>query len=156
MNTANKEWRKYQKESKTTIKNQIKQYLIAGPSIVRTTTFFLPPNSPNIPNIPNIPSSESSTSDSASSNLLVSNSSSLLSVEIPTIAPNAPAQHKSSTLIREAEAKITEYEHLMANTSDKDLRYQIYEKLKEAHTVVEKERNHLSLLKRYAAAQEKY
>lgn len=81
MNTANKEWRKYQKES----------------------------------------SSESSTSDSASSNLLVSNSSSLLSVEIPTIAPNAPAQHKSSTLIREAEAKITEYEHLMANTSDKDL-----------------------------------
>ncbi|RIB10326.1 hypothetical protein C2G38_2043585 [Gigaspora rosea] len=88
MNTANKEWRKYWKESETTIKNQINQYLIASPSIVRTTTFFLPPNSPNIPNIP---SSESSTSDSASSNLLVSNSSSLLSVEIPTIAPNAPA-----------------------------------------------------------------
>ncbi|CAG8530480.1 7001_t:CDS:2, partial [Gigaspora margarita] len=97
MNTANKEWRKYRKESETTIKNQIKQYLIASPSIVRTTTFFLPPNLPNIPNIPNIPSSESSTSDSAT-------------------------QHKSSTLIREAEAKITEYEHLMANTSNKDLR----------------------------------
>ncbi|CAG8775279.1 3550_t:CDS:1, partial [Gigaspora rosea] len=110
------------------------------PSIVRTTTFFLPPNSPNIPNIPNIPSSESSTSDS---NLLISNSSSLLSVEIPTIASNAPAQHKSLILIREAEAKITEYEYLIANTSDKDLQYQIYEKLKEAHAVVEKERNRL-------------
>ncbi|CAG8615789.1 15242_t:CDS:2, partial [Gigaspora rosea] len=45
-------------------------------------------------------------------------------------------QHKSLILIREAEAKITEYEHLMANTSDKDLRYQIYEKLKEAHAMI--------------------
>ncbi|CAG8523402.1 4406_t:CDS:2 [Acaulospora morrowiae] len=118
MDAANKEWCKYQKESEATIKNQINQYLIASPSIVRTTAFFLPPNSLDLP------SSELSTSNSAGSKLLVSDSSSLLLNKTP-IAPNAPAQRKSLMLIQEAEAKITKYEHLLINTSDKDLRYEI-------------------------------
>ncbi|CAG8766147.1 9848_t:CDS:1, partial [Dentiscutata erythropus] len=41
--------------------------------------------------LPNIHSLESSTSNSTSSRLSASNSSSLLSVEISTIAPNTPA-----------------------------------------------------------------
>ncbi|CAG8766150.1 9849_t:CDS:2 [Dentiscutata erythropus] len=44
----------------------------------------------------------------------------------------------------------------MANASDKDLRCQIYEKLKEIRAVIEKERKNISLLKRHAATQEKY
>ncbi|CAG8576268.1 3587_t:CDS:1 [Acaulospora morrowiae] len=114
MDAANKEWRKYWKKSEATIKNQINQYLIASLSIVRTTAFFLPPNSLDLP------SSELSTSNSAGSKLLVSDSSSLLLNKTP-IAPNAPAQCKSLMLIQEAEVKITEYEHLLINTSDKDL-----------------------------------
>ncbi|CAG8802831.1 26651_t:CDS:1, partial [Dentiscutata erythropus] len=88
MNAANKKWQKYKKESEATIKNQINQYLIASPSIVRTTTFFL------LPSLPNIHSLESSTSNSASSRLLAPNSSSLLLVEIPIIISNTLAQHK--------------------------------------------------------------
>ncbi|CAG8551482.1 10016_t:CDS:2, partial [Racocetra fulgida] len=73
-----------------------------------------------------------------------------------TIASNAPAQRNSLTLIQEAESKVTEYKHLLSSTSDKDLWCQIYEKLKDTRTVIEKKRNHLSLFKRHAVSQEKY
>ncbi|CAG8765842.1 5500_t:CDS:1, partial [Gigaspora rosea] len=43
------------------------------------------------------------------------------------------AQHQALNLIKEAEAKANEYEYLLLNTSDKDLRSHIYEKLKDSH-----------------------
>ncbi|CAG8667746.1 6714_t:CDS:2 [Dentiscutata erythropus] len=85
-----------------------------------------------------------------------STSSSLLSDEILTVTPNAPVQQKSLMQIKDAKAKITEYEYLLTNTNDKDLRYQIFEKLKDARAIIEKEISHLSLLKHHAASQGKY
>ncbi|CAG8648848.1 7525_t:CDS:1, partial [Dentiscutata erythropus] len=63
--------------------------------------------------------------------------------------------HQALSLIKEAKTKINEYEYLLINTSDKDLRHQIYGKLKDSCAIIEKEKKHLSTLKRHAVSQAK-
>ncbi|KAF0551617.1 retrotransposable element [Gigaspora margarita] len=73
-------------------------------------------------------------------NSLSSHLSSRLSNEESDLAPNASAQRQALNLIKEAEAKANEYEGLLLNTSDKDLRSHIYEKLKDSRAIIEREK----------------
>ncbi|CAG8839513.1 36650_t:CDS:2, partial [Gigaspora margarita] len=54
------------------------------------------------------------------------------------LAPNASAQHQALNLIKEAESKVNKYE-----------------KLKDSCVIIEKEKKHLSSLKRHAVSQAK-
>ncbi|CAG8465210.1 11689_t:CDS:1 [Dentiscutata erythropus] len=110
MNTANKECQKYRKEPEIEIRKLINQYLAASSPIIQIANFFLPPNLP------------SSRSLNSNSNVNSDTNSTLPSSfnEIPTIAPNALAQHQALELIQKAKSKISKYETLMIYTSNKD------------------------------------
>ncbi|CAG8497475.1 9233_t:CDS:2 [Scutellospora calospora] len=129
MDTANTEWRLCRTESETTIRDQIKQYLAASPPIIRTANFFLPPGSY---------SSKSSNSLNTNSNSAISSLPSANEEHI--LAPNASSQRQALTLIKETGTKVNEYENLLLNTNDIDLRRQIYEKLKDNRAIIEKEK----------------
>ncbi|CAG8792105.1 17125_t:CDS:1, partial [Dentiscutata erythropus] len=146
IDAANTEWRLCRTESETTIRDQIKQYLAASPPIMRTANFFLPPGSysSNLSNSLNT----NSISNSAISSLPSTNEGHIL-------APNASSQRQALTLIKEAETKVNEYENLLLNANDIDLRRQIYEKLRDSRVVIEKEKKHLGLLKSHAKSQSK-
>ncbi|CAG8611686.1 6790_t:CDS:2, partial [Cetraspora pellucida] len=135
MDTANTEWRLCRTESETTIRDQIKQYLAASPPIIRTANFFLPPGSY---------SSKSSNSLNTNSNSAISSLPSANEEHI--LAPNASSQRQALTLIKETGTKVNEYENLLLNTNDIDLRRQIYEKLRDNRAIIEKEkkRSHLN------------
>ncbi|CAG8514267.1 17821_t:CDS:2 [Dentiscutata erythropus] len=75
---------------------------------------------------------------------------------MPTIAPNASAQHQALELIQDAKSKISEYETLLIHTSDKDLRLQISKKLKDVCETIAKEKKHFNLLQNRAAAQGRF
>ncbi|CAG8516623.1 4830_t:CDS:2 [Cetraspora pellucida] len=144
MDTANTEWRLCRTESETTIRDQIKQYLAASPPIIRTANFFLPPGSY---------SSKSSNSLNTNSNSAISSLPSANEEHI--LAPNTSSQHQALTLIKETGTKVNEYENLLLNTNDIDLRRQIYEKLRDNRAIIEKEKKRLSLLKSHAKSQAK-
>ncbi|CAG8512950.1 7118_t:CDS:2, partial [Dentiscutata heterogama] len=129
MDTANTEWRLCRTESETTIRDQIKQYLAASPPIIRTANFFLPPGSY---------SSKSSNSLNTNSNSAISSLPSANEEHI--LAPNASSQRQALTLIKETGTKVNEYENLLLNTNDIDLRRQIYEKLRDNRAIIEKEK----------------
>ncbi|CAG8791190.1 11093_t:CDS:1, partial [Gigaspora rosea] len=106
MDAANSEWRKCRSEPETTIRNQISQYFVTCPPIIRNANFFLPPSLYNS----NSSSSNSTVSPNYRANSLSSHLSSRLSNEESDLASNASAQCQALNLIKEAEAKANEYE----------------------------------------------
>ncbi|CAG8536759.1 4613_t:CDS:2 [Dentiscutata heterogama] len=70
----------------------------------------------------------------------------------PTVASNASAQRHALELTQEAKSKIDEYKCLLIYTSDKDLRYQIYGKLKNTHETIAQKKKHFNLLQSHATA----
>ncbi|CAG8841388.1 15829_t:CDS:1, partial [Gigaspora margarita] len=137
--------------SETIIRNQISQYFATSLSIIRTANFFLSPGSPNSRSSKFYESSNSTNSQDHRAN----SSSSYLSSEEQNLASNVSAQCQALNLIKEAITKVNKYENLLINASDKDLRHQIYGKLKDSRAINEKEKKYLSLLKRHAVSQAK-
>ncbi|CAG8724067.1 40586_t:CDS:2 [Gigaspora margarita] len=104
--------------------------------------------------------SNSSSSNSTVSPNYYANSLSLhllshLSNEESDLASNPLAQRQALNLIKEAKAKANEYECLLLNTSNKDLRPHIYEKLKDSHAIIERKKKHFKSLQSHAKSQAK-
>ncbi|CAG8754711.1 21914_t:CDS:2, partial [Gigaspora rosea] len=101
MDATNKEWRKCRTEFETIIRNQINQYFVVIPPIIRTANFFLPPGSSNPRSSEFSESSNSTNSQSRHAN----SSSSYLSNEEQNLAINVSAQRQALNLIKEAVTK---------------------------------------------------